>query len=330
MNTAPQYKPVLQHKPNETGRDLVVFDVHGCYDSLMRVLEQAKFDPACGDRLFSVGDLIDRGPRSWDTLKLILEPWMHLVRGNHEDMLLSAIDCFNSILHSNMDIYPNGGKWLIGLSDGQIDELESVIAPKLQATPHVRSVLNENGDGVSFHIAHAELLRPSHSRYFDPSQGDNNDGAGFYNDAELAQVAAGHEPANWDQDKFIAASTWGRRAVRDVMSDSRADRPVTWLNDFPMATGTTRLAVSSTPYCPGLSPVFVGHTILERAAMHASHIFADLGCVNTYRRTKEDNGTLCLIDARQTLAWLKERMPRPEDEQVDPFTPLARGKMPLP
>lgn len=329
MSAMEKYKPVLQHGHNRQGRDLVVSDIHGCYDSLMRVLDQAKFDPACGDRLFSVGDLIDRGPRSWDTLKLLNEPWMHLVRGNHEDMLLSALDCFDSILHSSVDIYPNGGKWLIDLSDEQIHELQTLIAPKLQASPHVRSVLNEQGDTVLFHIAHAELLRPGRNRYFDPTQ-DSDTEAVFYDDAELALLAAGQEPADWDEDKFVATSTWGRRAVRAVMSDSLSDRPVTWFNDFPMAQGATRLAVSPTPYSVGLSPVFVGHTILDRAAMHASHIFTDLGCVGTYRSTREDNGMLCLIDAQKTLAWLKERLPRPEDEQADPLTPMARGKMPLP
>jgi len=42
------------------------------------------------DRLFSVGDLIDRGPESEKCLTLLREPWFFMVRGNHEDMLINA------------------------------------------------------------------------------------------------------------------------------------------------------------------------------------------------------------------------------------------------
>ena len=77
----------LAHKHyarNENGRDFVVSDIHGCYDTLMVELAQIDFDQH-KDRLFSVGDLVDRGPDSLKCLKLIEEPWFHPVIGNHED-----------------------------------------------------------------------------------------------------------------------------------------------------------------------------------------------------------------------------------------------------
>ena len=43
------------------GRDLAVGDIHGYFSRLEQTLNQAGFDPA-RDRLFSVGDLTDRGP----------------------------------------------------------------------------------------------------------------------------------------------------------------------------------------------------------------------------------------------------------------------------
>ena len=48
---------------NARGRDFVVGDVHGHFDTLERLLEAVDFD-ASADRLFSVGDLVNRGPAS--------------------------------------------------------------------------------------------------------------------------------------------------------------------------------------------------------------------------------------------------------------------------
>ena len=79
-----------QHIPkNETGRDFVVGDIHGCYELLMEQLRYVGFDKS-NDRLFSVGDLIDRGPDSERCLDLLDMPWFYMVRGNHEEMMIAA------------------------------------------------------------------------------------------------------------------------------------------------------------------------------------------------------------------------------------------------
>lgn len=48
---------------NERGRDFVVGDIHGHAALLDCLLDRVRFDPA-SDRLFALGDLIDRGPQS--------------------------------------------------------------------------------------------------------------------------------------------------------------------------------------------------------------------------------------------------------------------------
>lgn len=53
----------------------------------MEALSYVGFDTA-KDRLFSVGDLIDRGPKSLQCLKLLDAPWFFAVRGNHEQMMI--------------------------------------------------------------------------------------------------------------------------------------------------------------------------------------------------------------------------------------------------
>src|SRR3546814_7017992 len=72
---------------NTVGRDFIVGDMHGCLDLFQAQLDRIGFDPT-KDRIFSVGDLADRGPDSMGCLRLLREPWFHAVRGNHEDMLL--------------------------------------------------------------------------------------------------------------------------------------------------------------------------------------------------------------------------------------------------
>ena len=59
-------------------------------DTLENALEQLGFHPI-RDLLFSVGDLIDRGPRSEATLEWIASRRMHAVRANHEQTMVKAL-----------------------------------------------------------------------------------------------------------------------------------------------------------------------------------------------------------------------------------------------
>ena len=69
---------------NPSGRDYVVGDVHGCYRTLEEILRRERFDAAC-DRLFAVGDLINRGPHSAETTKWLATGRLSSsVLGNHD------------------------------------------------------------------------------------------------------------------------------------------------------------------------------------------------------------------------------------------------------
>lgn len=64
-------------------------DIQGCFDSLMALLAACAFDPA-QDRLWLVGDLVNRGPKSLETLRFIqsLGDAAITVLGNHDLYLL--------------------------------------------------------------------------------------------------------------------------------------------------------------------------------------------------------------------------------------------------
>lgn len=88
------------------GRQLVIGDVHGCFDTLYALIEE-QIQLEQGDQLIFLGDLINRGIDSKKVLdylmQLELEYEVYCIKGNHEHNLLTAYDCgmdfFDDFLH---------------------------------------------------------------------------------------------------------------------------------------------------------------------------------------------------------------------------------------
>lgn len=110
-NSAP-VNPFERFAVNGRGRDFVVGDIHGMFPHLRALLGQLGFD-GLSDRLFSVGDLIDRGPESKEAVIWLEYPWFHAVRGNHEQFVLDSDD------PEQLDVWMryNGGGWWVTLTD---------------------------------------------------------------------------------------------------------------------------------------------------------------------------------------------------------------------
>lgn len=75
-------------------RRIAIGDIHGCYKTLKTLLEE-DIKITKEDKLYFVGDFIDRGPSSREVLDYLIDlKWKNFklisVRGNHEDMLLKA------------------------------------------------------------------------------------------------------------------------------------------------------------------------------------------------------------------------------------------------
>lgn len=146
MNNALTHPVVRWHPANQTGRDFVVGDLHGCVDALRYLLVEIAFD-AARDRLFSVGDLVDRGTDSLAAINLVDKPWFFPVLGNHEDALIAVA----AGKMRRQAWYAIGGAWAETLADDQLSEL----AARLSVLPLVRIV----GDGPErFNVLHAEFF----------------------------------------------------------------------------------------------------------------------------------------------------------------------------
>lgn len=99
-------------------RKFIIGDLHGCYDLFQEKLKEIGFDKE-QDIMYSVGDLIDRGPDSMKCLRLLKEPWFKAVRGNHEDFLIKVI-----LEKQEISLWIiNGGGWHLDEDLAELTEL---------------------------------------------------------------------------------------------------------------------------------------------------------------------------------------------------------------
>lgn len=197
----------LKLELDENKRHFVFGDIHGRYDEMIKCLEQANYDPA-GDVIYSVGDMIDRGPRNIDVLNFFLDnDFCYAVRGNHEDMVID--NNYHAVWLANGGLATYRELTMEALSVTQLGDLVSRL-------PYMIDVGNtEKLEG--FRIFHAEI---------DP----------FYTE-NLIQL----EMQEGTNETFIAHLLWGRSLItlfqkqmnanalnscRQIADDLRTRQPV--------------------------------------------------------------------------------------------------------
>jgi len=103
---------------NRAGRDFVVGDIHGHLTQLQDQLNALAFDSAT-DRLFCLGDVVDRGPDSAALLDMIDQKTVFGILGNHEAMMIAGFENEADVqLH-----YANGGEWFYDLNRSEQSRL---------------------------------------------------------------------------------------------------------------------------------------------------------------------------------------------------------------
>ncbi|MCP5161373.1 MAG: symmetrical bis(5'-nucleosyl)-tetraphosphatase [Hahellaceae bacterium] len=160
-----------------------VGDIQGCYDELQQLLAQVSFDPSV-DQLWVVGDLVNRGPKSLETLRLIrsLGTAARVVLGNH-DLHLLAVAC-GAQKHKRKDSFddvlnaPDASEllaWLQACPLMLCDEAHQLIMTHA-GLPHIWSVSN----ALQYAGEVAKVLQGPNAK-------------------EFFHAMYGNEPATWDE-----------------------------------------------------------------------------------------------------------------------------------
>ena len=101
---------------NTKGIDYAVGDIHGNYTALEKLLKKVGFNKST-DRLFSVGDLTDRGPESIRALEFLKYPWFIAVRGNHEQIIINHGLQDYDICYPKDRVNRDGNQWFFKLEN---------------------------------------------------------------------------------------------------------------------------------------------------------------------------------------------------------------------
>ncbi len=157
-------------------------DVQGCYDTLQRLLAALRFDPA-RDRLWLVGDLVNRGPQSLEVLRFVrgLGAAAVSVLGNH-DLHLLAVAAGLKRLRRKDTLRPV-------LAARDRDELLHWLRhrPLLHHDPELGHVLVHAGISPQWDLATARrCARELETTLRGPAHG------------EFLRVMYGDRPARWD------------------------------------------------------------------------------------------------------------------------------------
>ena len=120
------------------GRTFVMGDLHGCYECMQQMLQALAFTPEQGDVVLALGDLTDRGPDSLSCLRLLHQPWFHTIRGNHEQLMLTAL--LGQSAQARKLWFMNGGSWYETLDATTQEEVMALCHDKIATLPYAMEI----------------------------------------------------------------------------------------------------------------------------------------------------------------------------------------------
>ena len=288
-------------EPNFAGNDYVIGDLHGMYDVLCTMLNGLNFNKE-KDRLFSVGDIIDRGDKNIECLRLLREPWFFSVRGNHEDMMVQSLTCTGP---QGMYWLRNGGApWGATASllakdiyksknnpEHKIPDYEEIhheimsYVPDLEKLPYLITV--KTRAGLKKHIIHAELISSEHITDAD------------LEDEEIVQYLGTKQTV--DGHAFL----WGRYLFYNFHGKDLSDKKV---------QKSVKSIKQLKSFGDELSHIISGHTILTAPLTIHNRTNIDTGAFKT--DDSKFRGKLTCIDINE---WKFYQSTSTEFNSVQPF-----------
>jgi len=258
---------------NEKGKDYIVGDLHGNYYLLLEALKKINFDPD-KDRLFSVGDLVDRGPNVYECLKLLDEPWFFAVKGNHENMfqtkltllgLTHPIEFIRSLLYGDRK---NKIKHNI-----PILEIAKYLL-KIRTLPLVLKIKNNDMD---FWVMHAQRPTNKSKVWLDSD---------FIKKIKIKYY-----------DKDIEQVLWKRKVIYSYFKEKNISHKKNIFDKEEDIEIITALKDKNF-LLPEVGLTYCGHTILNKVVAHKSHVFIDGGYYK--------GGVLRIADHSEIIKNIKE------------------------
>ena len=131
------------------GRTFVCGDLHGCHDELMAEMARVSFDKSI-DQLIMLGDITDRGVKNLECLRLLLEPWCHSILGNHDEMMMNAVNPRSDKSYWRA----NGGGWFDLLDLGEQEEVQFLCEYYVEHLPLSMTLVLP--DGTHAGLIHAD------------------------------------------------------------------------------------------------------------------------------------------------------------------------------
>lgn len=245
---------------NSSGRDFVVGDLHGNLSRLEKVLEYHQFKPD-RDRVIAVGDLIDRGTDSMNTLRLLSEPWFFSVAGNHERLLSQYRQGLtqrqlDALARKRLELA--GAQWLLDAYDSLNDDKWADLITEIMNLIGQMPLMIQIGNGLNaVGVVHAELPDWDWSR----------------NVARLERIK---KVKFWDQprdDPSIEPILWGRTQFQALMRGEHRERAIS-----------------------GIAWVIYGHSILNTPRRAGNRLWIDTGAYEN----QPDRG-LSIVEVASTL-----------------------------